>query len=185
MSKFADLQRNIKVNGHIRIYDDNRKRRHLTDGLIFTPNRPYNPKGTSNLYKWKFRDLLSVDFRILPSHDGTLYLACGGNDNSVIRCRPLELLPEDKETVYGILDSNRKLRGLQHDPNYEWLNNEVVILEMTYDPAVGMWRFHVERGDKGAPNYISIVFDTMEAIAENISENEIANIAEQLQRAHR
>lgn len=37
-----------------------------------------------------------------------------------------------------------------------------------------MWRFHLERTDKNHPNHISVVFDTMEAISENITENELA-----------
>ena len=188
--EFEKLRANIKQEGHERIYDDNRSRRHRTDGFIFTPNEAYNAKGTPNLYKWKYSDLvsityiytkhshkvkLSIDFRILPDRHGRLELACGGSESSLIRCRTMELSPDDEATVMRIIESNRVLRGFEIDPHYSWLNSEhgAVILEMTYDARAGVWKFHVERSDKNTPNYISIVFDTMEAIAENVTEREI------------
>ena len=51
----------IQLN-HQRYYrdpDPPHKRFHKTDGLIFTPDTPYHPKGTGDLYKWKYTDLVS------------------------------------------------------------------------------------------------------------------------------
>merc|ERR1739847_226588 len=93
---------------------------------------------------------------------GVLKLACGGDDGTIISCK--------------ILESKRQLCGFESDHHYSWLNddNGTVIVELTYDPIAGMWRFHLERTDKNHPNHISVVFDTMEAISENITENELA-----------
>jgi len=173
--KFETLKEHIKVEGRDRIYDDGKKRRHKTDGFILTPNDAYSPKGTANLFKWKYSDLLSIDFQIVPDNHGTLMLACGGEGDRLIVCRQLELLEEDENKVKQIIESNRLLRRFERDAHNAWLRRPAgaIILEMTYDPAFGVWRYHLERTDKSKPNHITVVFDTMEAIAENITEAEI------------
>jgi hypothetical protein len=32
----------------------------LTDGLIFTPDAPYKPRGCAELFKWKYPDMVCV-----------------------------------------------------------------------------------------------------------------------------
>ena len=51
----------ITETGSTRIYKD-LKRHHKTDGIIFTPNDPYHLRGTSNLFKWKYPDLVPFFF---------------------------------------------------------------------------------------------------------------------------
>ena len=59
-NEFSELQKQISLNEkNERIYDDKRVRCHKTDGFIITPDEPYSPKGTPNLYKWKYADLVS------------------------------------------------------------------------------------------------------------------------------
>ena len=51
----------------------------------------------------------------------------------------------------------------------EWLRQEKVIIEFTFDAKLGMWKFHTERPDKAKPNHITVAIDTLEAITENIT----------------
>lgn len=44
---------------------------------------------------------------------------------------------------------------------------------MAYDPQIGLWRFHTERPDKERANHVTVLFDTMEAIAENVTVDEL------------
>ena len=98
-----------------------------------------------------------------------LMLACGGQGAQLINCRQMDLTEEDQSKVNQILESRRMLQSRVFDPCFEWLKEDCVILEMTFDAASGTWRYHLERPDKDRPNHISVVFDTMEAIAENIT----------------
>lgn len=51
-----------------RFYKDD-IRYHKTDGIIFTPDESYHPKTTYNLFKWKYVDKLSVDFRVTKGNN--------------------------------------------------------------------------------------------------------------------
>ena len=55
----------------------------------------------------------------------------------------------------------------------DWLKHDRLILEVAYDPQVGLWRFHTERPDKERANHVTVLFDTMEAIAENVTVEEL------------
>jgi ATP-dependent DNA ligase len=66
-SQLLGLRALVHQVGHERFYaDENKKRHHLTDGFIFTPNEPYHPKGTDNLFKWKYIDLVCAAVLLSP-----------------------------------------------------------------------------------------------------------------------
>eukprot|EP00011_Vannellida_sp_DIVA3-517-6-12_P010664 CAMPEP_0114625840 /NCGR_PEP_ID=MMETSP0168-20121206/11472_1 /TAXON_ID=95228 ORGANISM="Vannella sp., Strain DIVA3 517/6/12" /NCGR_SAMPLE_ID=MMETSP0168 /ASSEMBLY_ACC=CAM_ASM_000044 /LENGTH=661 /DNA_ID=CAMNT_0001837123 /DNA_START=37 /DNA_END=2018 /DNA_ORIENTATION=- len=172
-SELLQLRALIHNQGNERYYADaDKKRHHLTDGFIFTPNDPYRPKGTDNLFKWKYIDLLSVDFRVnLRSGDNARMFTCMGKGSEEVECRQVELSEQDREIVERIMTRRRKaFPKIQDD---EWLKHDRLILEVAYDPQVGLWRFHTERPDKERANHVTVLFDTMEAIAENVTVEEL------------
>lgn len=157
-----------------RIYTegDGSKRCHLTDGLIMAPgNIPYAFGTCFNMYKWKYVDLQSIDFLLrfeypleshIPPHSANdshrrveLHINLGRNTS---RCKTTELVQADFEKLMQDLAENRMSS-----------RSDGIIAEMAFEPQDSTWRYHRLRTDKKKPNHISIAFDTMEAIAENVT----------------
>lgn len=155
---------------------------HLTDGLIFMPDGIYPLFTCQNMYKWKFVDRQTIDFEIVfPSSSGphgrsgigghgaldasgghgstNVELYIGGNSNSLVLIKTTPLPHDD-------------FAKLQQDVKTSMRPN-LVVAEMGFEPATGLWRYHKLRPDKDRPNYISIAMDTMESIAENITLGEL------------
>uniref|UniRef100_A0A6B2KZN5 Uncharacterized protein n=1 Tax=Arcella intermedia TaxID=1963864 RepID=A0A6B2KZN5_9EUKA len=136
------------------------KRHHKTDGLIFTPNDKYCFKTTNNLFKWKFIEKQSIDFKAKRIESNKFRLSCSvtGGDMDCFECsfsdNDLEKLNKDWEK-HGKTDS--------------------AIIECNYNRYTGKWVYYTLRSDKKNPNYIRIVFDTIMAIAEGITKQEIAD----------
>lgn len=174
-SQLLQLRSLVHQVGHERYYaDEDKKRHHLTDGFIFTPNDPYHPKGTDNLFKWKYIDLLSVDFRVnLRSGDNARMFTCMGKGEEEVECRQVELNDEDRKAVERIMTRRKKAFPPNLQEKDEWLKRDKLILEVAYDPQIGLWRFHTERPDKERANHVTVLFDTMEAIAENVTVEEL------------
>jgi hypothetical protein len=61
-SKTKEFFQLIEMNDGHRYYKDSKeeKRFHKTDGVIFTPNTPYQLKKAPTLYKWKYAELQSI-----------------------------------------------------------------------------------------------------------------------------
>jgi len=179
-SKFATIRQNITEDLHgRRIYTegDGTKRCHLTDGLIFTPTKaPYCFRTCYTMYKWKYVDLQSIDFQLRfesplerHQHPSTsnernrkVELHINMNQGKAARCKTTEFLVSD-------------LIRLAEDLNAAGMNfrSDRIIAEMAFEPKDSTWRYHRLRTDKAKPNHISIAFDTMEAIAENITLDDI------------
>lgn len=156
---------------------DGQKRCHLTDGLIFTPSRlPYHFGTCHTMFKWKYVELLSIDFalRFENPPDPHRYqnnpdprfrkveLSINMNQGKPSRCKTTELLQYDYERLlYDLAAHNMNPRS------------ERIIAEMAFEPRDSSWRYHRLRVDKKNPNHISIAFDTMEAIAENLTLEDI------------
>eukprot|EP01132_Coremiostelium_polycephalum_P010660 gene10660-13057_t len=144
-----------------RVFNDG-KRCHHTDGIIFTPDLPYMPYTVQTLFKWKYLDKWTIDFKLkekLQQQQKKLYLTCTGNGDMEIECREAIFCDADKEKL-----KKEFLRA--RDPN-------CIIAECSFQPKLGTWKFHQVRHDKIKGNYISIVMDTMESIAENLTQDEI------------
>ncbi|GAM19701.1 hypothetical protein SAMD00019534_028760 [Acytostelium subglobosum LB1] len=147
--------------GGDRTFEDH-KRNHNTDGIIFTPNTPYTPYTQQDLYKWKYLDKWTIDYRVVRrdnQREPRWFLTCLGRENTDVDCREINFSSED-------LDKLRRDYTRARDPN-------TVIVECSYQANIGRWKYHMVRQDKVKPNYISIVMDTMESIAEAITAEEL------------
>jgi mRNA guanylyltransferase len=156
---FSHVKRNESGD---RVYVDNR-RNHKTDGVIFTPvNSPYRPTPAAPILKWKFVDKLSADLKIMfDARQQKWCLYCTGDRHTDIEVRSVEFSPED---------TARLSDDIRQRPN----SDGTYVIECTYDIWAGRWHYASIRADKKQGNHVRTVFDTLEVIAENISEQEIS-----------
>jgi hypothetical protein len=179
-SKLSNITKLIAtLQDGTRVYTegDGSKRCHLTDGLIFTPTKlPYIFGTCYSMYKWKYVDLQSIDFLLrfespLDSYahpssatdrHRKVELHINMGQGKVARCKTTELLQSDFERLASDLASN-----------HIDFRCDRIIAEMAFEPKESTWRYHRLRTDKKNPNHISIAFDTMEAIAENVTIEDI------------
>eukprot|EP01133_Synstelium_polycarpum_P009730 gene9730-11363_t len=142
-----------------RAYIDH-KRNHFTDGVIFTPNTAYTPYTAHDLFKWKYMDKWTIDFKLTDRMSkGAWYLSCMGPNNMDVDIRAVNF--DDNDLGRVVRDYQRA-----RDPN-------AFIVECSFTPSTGRWKFHQTRLDKIKANYITIVMDTMESIAEAITSEEL------------
>eukprot|EP01127_Copromyxa_protea_P013865 TRINITY_DN3775_c0_g1_i1.p1 TRINITY_DN3775_c0_g1~~TRINITY_DN3775_c0_g1_i1.p1 ORF type:complete len:600 (-),score=119.06 TRINITY_DN3775_c0_g1_i1:39-1838(-) len=137
------------------------RRWHRTDGLILAPNEPYETKTVSNLFKWKYPDMQSIDFRAVPLEDRQFAMYASIKGGETIECFKASFPQED---MNKLKDDWKRLIGDSGRP---------VIMECTYDAPAGSWRYHTLRPDKTTPNYIRVVFDTLLVIAEGVGHKEL------------
>ena len=153
-----------KDNGEY-VFDDKSKRRHLTDGLVFTRiSPPYPTYTTPAVVKWKFPDLLTVDFRLHPcdnNHDFELRCLAGrGKAASEVLCNLATLSSEEVVQI--------KKECEQKSVAYVGC-----IAELRFDRKAGKWSFYKIRNDKDRPNHIKVILDTLLVSCENISQQEL------------
>jgi hypothetical protein len=155
---FSHVKRNESGD---RVYVDNR-RNHKTDGVIFTPvNSPYRPTPAAPILKWKFVDKLSADLKIMfDARQQKWCLYCTGDRHTDIEVRSVEFSPED---------TARLSDDIRQRPN----SDGTYVIECTYDIWAGRWHYASIRADKKQGNNVRTVFDTLEVIAENITEQEL------------
>eukprot|EP01113_Clastostelium_recurvatum_P041588 TRINITY_DN662_c0_g1_i1.p1 TRINITY_DN662_c0_g1~~TRINITY_DN662_c0_g1_i1.p1 ORF type:complete len:690 (+),score=156.10 TRINITY_DN662_c0_g1_i1:38-2107(+) len=140
-----------------RVYADG-KRCHHTDGLIFTPNLPYLAYTAQQVMKWKYVDKLTIDFK-LKMRNGRWFLMCQGTEGKDIECREANFSKSDADHI-----TRDRLRSR---------DRENMVIECSFDLKTGMWKYHGPRPDKNKANFITIVIDTMEVVAENITPEEL------------
>ena len=170
------LASSIKTINGERYYQD-AKRFHKTDGIIFTPNTPYQPYGNYLTFKWKYLDQISIDWRVVESESNQnvghqycgdrglpLMFASKSNEGEVVTA-PADFEPSSFE----------KLKRELTQKNLSLTNS---IVECGYDVRCGKWTFHCIRDDKSAPNYIGIAVECLLSIAENISIGELVELCE-------
>lgn len=179
-SKFSQIRQNIAQDlAGRRIYTegDGSKRCHLTDGLIFTPTKmAYCFRTCYSMFKWKYVDLQSIDFQLRfdspldshlnPAHASERHrkveLHINMNQGKAARCKTTDLIQSDFQRLANDLHA----AGMN-------FRSDRIIAEMAFEPKDSTWRYHRLRTDKQKPNHISIAFDTMEAIAENITLDDV------------
>eukprot|EP00008_Paramoeba_atlantica_P012441 CAMPEP_0201479966 /NCGR_PEP_ID=MMETSP0151_2-20130828/4571_1 /ASSEMBLY_ACC=CAM_ASM_000257 /TAXON_ID=200890 /ORGANISM="Paramoeba atlantica, Strain 621/1 / CCAP 1560/9" /LENGTH=666 /DNA_ID=CAMNT_0047861695 /DNA_START=170 /DNA_END=2170 /DNA_ORIENTATION=- len=151
----------LRVIGPDRNYRKDERRQYACDGLLFTPRLgPYKTKGHDGLLKWKFLDRQSIDFQVDFGYGGkSLQLFCeGGSDQAKTMCRRIFLDGDRYSELANILR-----RRNTHN-----------IAEFTYCSTEGEWKFQMMRTDKDKANHTSVAFDTLEAIAQNITHQELS-----------
>jgi len=137
---------------------------HLTDGIIFQPNRPYVCGTDVHLLKWKYLDTVTIDVELLPprgfhnnSDEDELRVGVLGEDNTRIdMTRHLRLPPSERRR----LEADRE-------------ETKCKIAEVGFDPITGEWYYLTMRPDKIAPNHISTVLGTLLELAESLTTEEL------------
>ena len=137
---------------------------HLTDGIIFQPNRPYRCGTDVNLFKWKYLDTVTVDVEVLSNH------------------RHIDAV-HDTQLKVGILGPNKSRIDMSrhiHLPKSERYRMEADkaesggrIAEIGFEPDIGEWYYLTMRPDKPTPNHITTVVGAMLELSESLSVEEL------------
>eukprot|EP01116_Phalansterium_solitarium_P017316 TRINITY_DN4231_c0_g2_i1.p1 TRINITY_DN4231_c0_g2~~TRINITY_DN4231_c0_g2_i1.p1 ORF type:complete len:588 (-),score=59.31 TRINITY_DN4231_c0_g2_i1:37-1602(-) len=135
---------------------------HRIDGLILMPlDCPYQTSTAGNVFKWKYTDQISIDFRVRLSCDGKV---------------PSFHLQNDDVTSYPV--------ALAQDCNVRLVDDlqscNSIIAELTFCPDIGQWYYNGHRKDKSQSNSYRVVFDTLLSIAENVTFEEIVQDLQRL-----
>ncbi|TMW60323.1 hypothetical protein Poli38472_000365 [Pythium oligandrum] len=156
---FRQIQRIQKRDqSYARVYNDG-KRVHYTDGIIFCPNTPYVTNTHKEYLKWKWSDLITVDFMASLNDQNAVTLTCGGPRNSDIDLDQIVVLdPKDLPIIQKIVSRT---------PNRQ------AVLEFGFNADRGMWNYKCARPDKDQANYIRTVLGSLMNMAESISEEEL------------
>ncbi|KAL7711741.1 mRNA capping enzyme [Entamoeba marina] len=157
--EICDIFKLIHYNNHICsyvIHEDN-IRHHRSDGIIFSPDIPYEPFTNRGMFKWKYMTHWTIDFGIRPLSGNEFFYCSSGRDDVFIRRK--EFSKEDEQ-------------NLNNDFDIFGRNNNVVV-ESSLGVWDGRWKYHIYRYDKAKPNNISVCIDTLETMACNISKEEL------------
>ncbi|ETM35470.1 hypothetical protein L914_17640 [Phytophthora nicotianae] len=160
MEVFRQIQRVQKRDHSLgRIYSDD-KRVHYTDGVVFCPNTKYVTNTNQEYLKWKWSDLITVDFLATVNQAGDgVQLSCGGPRNTHIELDSIVRLdPKDVPVVHKLVSRT---------PNRQ------AVLEFAFNADKGLWNYKCTRPDKDCANYIRTVLGSLVNMAEGISEEEL------------
>lgn len=145
----------------MRCYRDGATHNHLTDGIIFQPNKPYVCGTDRSLLKWKYLDTVTVDIEIQPlrasDDDDVLRVACLGEDGTRVDMTRQVSLPKSE-----------RLR-MEADKTESGLN----IAEVGFDPETADWYYVTMRQDKTTPNHISTVLGSFLELGECLTTEEL------------
>jgi hypothetical protein len=156
-----ELLSNVVEERCMRCYQNGDLHNHLTDGIIFQPNRPYALGTDVHLLKWKYLDTVTVDVEIMPllhnDDEDTLRVACMGDEQTRVDMTRYVVLPPCERAR---LEADKFEGGGR-------------IAEVGFDPEVGEWYYLTIRGDKRTPNHISTVLGTLFELAESLTTDEL------------
>ena len=158
-----DLLSHVVEERGMRSYVNGEFHNHLTDGIIFQPNRPYSIGTDMHLLKWKYLDTVTIDVEILPPSDKghfddqTLRVGVLGEEGTLVDMTRFVRLPTSERLR---LEADRHETGAK-------------IAEIGFDPETGEWYYLTMRPDKIASNHISTVLGTLLELAESLDVNEL------------
>jgi len=156
-----ELLSKVSEERGMRCYRNGELHNHLTDGIIFQPNRPYVCGTDVKLLKWKYLDTVTIDVELLPlrhnDEDDVLRVGCMGEEQTSVDMTRYVLLPKS---------DRMKLEADRFDSGGR-------IAEVGFDPETGEWYYLTMRSDKVAPNHISTVLGTMLELAESLNTDEL------------
>lgn len=158
-----NLLSHVNEEKGLRLYRYGETHHHLTDGIIFQPNRPYVMGTDHHLLKWKYLDTVTIDVELLPPLDNY----SGDGDGWRVGVLGEEGTMVDM-TRYIKLPGSERLR-LEADRH----ESGAKIAEVGFDPETGEWYYLTMRPDKIASNHISTVLGTLLELAECLGTNEL------------
>jgi len=156
-----DLLSHVHEERGMRCYRNGELHNHLTDGVIFQPNRPYVCGTDVHLLKWKYLDTVTIDVEMLQlrhnDEDDTLRVGCLGEEQTHVDMTRYIMLPNSERAR---LEADKFEAGGR-------------IVEVGFDPETGQWYYLTMRGDKVAPNHISTVLGSLLELAESLTTDEL------------
>jgi hypothetical protein len=157
---------NIKVEqglGEPRTYNYKGRMHHYTDGIIFAPVGPYIIGSAGDQYlKWKWGDLVTVDFKVAVTSEGMSFFAGGNQGDDVDFTKSVAMDDSEREKLTKALRSNS--RGAVAPRG---------VAELGLEPTTGMWIYKLLRPDKKQGNHYTVVVDTLMQLAQDISQEEL------------
>lgn len=157
-----DLLNKVVEEKGLRSYRNGDLHYHLTDGIIFQPNKAYVCGTDHSLLKWKYLDTVTMDVQILPlrpnDDDDVLRVACLGDDGGLVEISTRHMAMPMSERLR--MEADRATTGGS-------------IAEIGFHPQVGSWYYSLIRSDKTEPNHISTIMGTLLELAENLTTEEL------------
>jgi len=164
----AEVIRHIHFEGTDRVYLERGgdgqpakalKRHHKSDGLIFAPNTSYCRGTDFNYLKWKWHDMITLDFEIRwgGGSEHGLNVSFAGQGNELIDFTEHVILPSH--------DLHRLIGDLA--------GKNVLIGEFEFSPDEGAWLYKLPRPDKKRANYSRTILSTLMELAEGMEIEEL------------
>ena len=170
-TELADLLANVIEEKGTRSFRKPPVHNHLTDGIIFQPNRPYVCGTDVNLLKWKYLDTVTIDVELLPPKPKFGHRH-GGNDDDEDELN-VGVMGTDQTSI----DMSRYLKAIPKSERYrleaDKFDSGARIAEVGFDPETGEWYYLTMRPDKVAPNHISTVLGTLLELSESLTTEEL------------
>ena len=139
------------------------KRFHLSDGLILTHCGPYFAGMGDCSFKWKYAELVSIDFALGRGHNGRrMELYLGGSNELVLVKHDEKPILENEDALKKALVAEK---GAPASDPLSYLDKNRVIVELAFNRDTGCWIFECIR-TKLNPNHITVGFQTMEQMME-------------------
>jgi len=162
-TEIGELLSHVHEESGMRCYRNGELHNHLTDGIIFQPNRPYFCGTDGHLLKWKYLDTVTIDVEMLQlrhnDDDDTLRVGCLFEEQG----SRVDMTRDVK------LPKSERMR-LEAD-KFEAGDGRIV--EVGFYPDMGEWYYLTMRGDKEAPNHISTVNGSLLELAEDLTVEEL------------
>ncbi|KAL7569199.1 hypothetical protein ACA910_016759 [Epithemia clementina (nom. ined.)] len=165
----GELLSNVNEERGMRCYRQGEIHNHLTDGIIFQPNRPYVCGTDVHLLKWKYLDTATIDVQLLPppnrhnDSDDAFCTGCLGDEGSMVNLTRFIQLPNSERMR---LEADRFAAS-------GGVGGGNTIAEVGLDPDTGEWYYLTIRSEKETPNHITTVLGTLLELAERLSTEEL------------
>jgi len=135
---------------------------HESDGLILQPAQDrYVPGTYPDLLKWKYAHMNSVDFYLRA-------FQAPGEAEPTVELQVLDDRPESK-TANLTLEG----QGIIFPDNLDMMDYHQAIVECSWSPELGKWRFMRTRPDKDIPNAYRTYTKVWQSIQDNIGEEQL------------
>ena len=135
---------------------------HESDGLILQPAQDrYVPGTYHDLLKWKYAHMNSVDFYLRA-------FQAPGEAEPTVELQVLDDRPESK-TANVTLEG----QGVVFPDSLNVMDFHQLIVECSWSPELGKWRFMRTRPDKDIPNAYRTYTKVWESIQDNIGEEQL------------
>jgi len=149
----------IEADGSVCYKDpSSNSRHHKSDGLILVPNRFYARGTDFQLLKYKEGCTMTLDFKVMKVHQEPYVKVWfdGENHQQIDFTGQVHMPYHDLRRLYGDMASITE-----------------AVCEFAFNPDVGKWQYKLIRHDKDRSNFHKTILDTIAALAENLSQDEL------------